>query len=35
MIRPPTRTRIAALVLLSVMAAIWWVGVVTVWRWVF
>ena len=35
MTRPPMRTRVAALVLLSVVVAIWWIGLATVVVWVF
>ena len=35
MTRPPTRIRVAALVLLSVVVTIWWIGLATVVRWVF
>ena len=35
MTRPPMCIRVAALVLLSVVVAIWWIGLATVVRWVF
>ena len=35
MTRPPMRIRVVALVLLSAVVAIWWIGLATVVRWVF
>ena len=33
--RPPMHVRIGALVLLSIMAAIWWIGVWAIVTWIF
>ena len=35
MTRPPMRIRVAALVLLSAVVAVWWIGLATVVGWVF
>ena len=35
MTRPPMHIRVVALVLLSVVVAVWWIGLATVVRWVF